>query len=230
MKFTAFLPQSVLLTCSVATLLSFNQTSLLAQVKDCQVLPQGASGKSACSTTVASNEVPSSSLSATLYPNNHTSNDLLNRKVYEYAIANLGGQIGNGECAFLIHNALVAAGARTFDQLGPTDLYSDYVWGQLIATITPNQINYQSLKVGDIIQFRDASTYEKTTYPNGSWKARRVQYTHHTSIIAEVDGTRLVLIHQNFGNDPATKKRVQKSSLDLATLQSGTLWVYRPIK
>lgn len=230
MKFTSFISHAALLICSVAALSGFHQNSLLAQVKDCQGLAQGALGKENCSTAVASNEGESSSLSATLYPNNQIDNDVLNHKVYKYAIANLGEQIGNGECAFLIHNALVAAGAKTFSQLGPTDLYSDYVWGHLVTTITPNKIDFQSLKVGDIIQFRDAYTYEKITKPDGSWKARRVQYTHHTSIIAEVDGSRLVLIHQNFGNDPATKKTVQKSPLDLATLKSGTLWVYRPIK
>lgn len=228
MKFTSFFFPVVLVTCSVATLLNFPQASLVAQTQNCQVLPQSIANGENCSTAVASNEIPSS-LSATLYPDSQNDN-VLNRKVYEYAIANMGEQIGNGECSFLIHNALVAAGAKTFNQLGPTDLYSDYVWGKLVTTITPHQIEHQSLKVGDIIQFRDASTYEKITKPDGSWKTRRVKYTHHTSIIAEVKGTRLVLIHQNFGNDPATKKTVQKSPLDLATLQSGILWVYRPIQ
>jgi hypothetical protein len=159
---------------------------------------------------------------------NITTNQSLNRKVYNYAIAHLGQQIADGECAFLIHNALVAAGARTSEHFGSTGLNADYVWGKLIATITPKNINIQGVEVGDIIQFRDVSTYEKITKPDGSWKTQKVQYTHHTSIIGEINGNQLVLIHQNFGNDPAIKKTVQKSDLNLDSLRSGTLWIYRP--
>jgi hypothetical protein len=123
---------------------------------------------------------------------------------------------------------LVAAGARTSEHFGSTGLNADYVWGKLIATITPQNIDIQGIEVGDIIQFRDVSTYEKITKPDGSWKTRKVQYTHHTSIIGEINGNQLVLIHQNFGNDPAIKKTVQKSDLNLDSLRSGTLWIYRP--
>ena len=56
----------------------------------------------------------------------------------------------------------------------------------------------------------------------------KVEYIHHTSIIAEINGNHLVLIHQNFGNDPAIKKTVQKSDLNLGSLRSGKLWIYRP--
>lgn len=58
----------------------------------------------------------------------------------------------------------------------------DYVWEELITTLTPNQ--------------RDIS--------------------------------RIQVIHQNVGNDPAIKKTVQRGSIDMSDVQSGIMWVYRP--
>jgi len=222
MKFTRLSIRLFILCGSLLTLLGAKETTFLAQAQDCNDIIDGSVGgclhEISSSFSIASSK-STSELETTLS---------LNRKVYNYAIAHLGQQIGDGECAFLIHNALVAAGARTSEHFGSTGLNADYVWGKLIATITPQNIDIQGVEVGDIIQFRDVSTYEKITKPDGSWKTRKVQYPHHTSIIGEINGNHLVLIHQNFGNDPVIKKTVQKSELNLGSLRSGTLWIYRP--
>ena len=222
MKFPHFSIRLFTLCGSLLALLGAKETTFLAQAQDCNDIIDGALGRCV-------KEISSPSVNSLAEVNeNITTNQSLNRKVYNYAIAHLGQQIADGECAFLIHNALVAAGAKTSEHFGSTGLNADYVWGKLIATITPQNIDIQGVEVGDIIQFRDVSTYEKITKPDGSWKTRKVQYTHHTSIIGEINGNQLVLIHQNFGNDPAIKKTVQKSDLNLDSLRSGTLWIYRP--
>jgi len=222
MKFTRLSIGLFIFCGSLLALLGAKETTFLAQAKDCKDIIDESAGE--CIHEISS---PSSnSLRAT--SSTLETDKSLNRKVYNYAIAHLGQQIANGECAFLIHNALVAAGAKTSEYFGSTDLNADYVWGKLIATITPQNIDIQGVEVGDIIQFRDVSTYEKITKSDGSWKTRKVKYTHHTSIIGEINGNQLVLIHQNFGNDPAIKKTVQKSDFNLDSLRSGTLWIYRP--
>jgi hypothetical protein len=222
MKFPRFSIRLFILCGSLLTLLGAKETTFLVQAQDCNDIIDGSVGE--CLHEISS-PFPNSLRKASTDFETTLS---LNRKVYNYAIAHLGQQIADGECAFLIHNALVAAGARTSEHFGSSGLNADYVWGKLIATITPKNIDIQGVEMGDIIQFRDVSTYEKITKPDGSWKTRKVQYTHHTSIIGEINGNQLVLIHQNFGNDPAIKKTVQKSDLNLDSLRSGTLWIYRP--
>jgi hypothetical protein len=222
MKFPRFSIRLFILCGSLGVLLGVKETTVLAQAQDCNDIIDGAVGGCLHEISVP---FPNSLREASAEFETTLS---LNRKVYNYAITHLGQQIADGECAFLIHNALVAAGARTSESFGSTGVNADYVWGKLIATITPQNIDIQGVEVGDIIQFRDVSTYEKITKPDGSWKTRKVQYTHHTSIIGEINGNQLVLIHQNFGNDPVIKKTVQKNELNLGSLRSGTLWIYRP--
>ena len=224
MKIASLSTQFLIIYCSLLIALGIRQTPSLAQTNDCDDKLKDSSSIE-CNHSISS---PYSVPSVGKINESAKTDKSLNRKVYNYAIAHLGQQIANGECAFLIHNALVSAGAKSFDNFGVTDLYSDYIWGKLTATLTPGKIDISNVEIGDIIQFRDVSTYEKITKPDGSWKSRRVQYIHHTSIIGEINGNQLVLIHQNFGNDPVTKKTVQKSTLDLNSLQSGTLWIYRP--
>lgn len=149
----------------------------------------------------------------------------IGQQVYAFAVARLGQQVRDGECASLVFDALYAANAKNF---GALSLDQDYVWGQLIATLTPSQRDISRIQVGDIIQFRDVSTYRRITRPDGSWKATRSHYGHHTSIVAGVSGTEILLIHQNVGNDPVAKKKVQRGSIDMNDVQSGIMWVYRP--
>ena len=153
----------------------------------------------------------------------------LNQKIYNYALNHLGKQVGDGECATLTYNALKTAQAQNFDELGPTGLDADYVWGKLIATITPQQKNLSQVQIGDIVQFRNVSTYKKITQPDGSWQSGTDSYVHHTAIVAGISGHQIFLLQQNVGSDPQRKKTVQKGQIDVDSLQTGTLWIYRPL-
>ncbi|MEB3191344.1 MAG: hypothetical protein VKL42_13465 [Snowella sp.] len=153
----------------------------------------------------------------------------LNQKIYNYALNHLGKQVGDGECATLTYNALKTAQAQNFDELGPTGLDADYVWGKLIATITPQQKNLSPVQIGDIVQFRNVSTYKKITQPDGSWQSWTNSYAHHTAIVPGISGHQIFLLQQNVGNDPQRQKTVQKGQIEVDSLQTGTLWIYRPL-
>lgn len=153
----------------------------------------------------------------------------LNQKIYYYALSNLGKQLGDGECATLTYQALKAAQAKNFHELGPTGQNADYVWGKLVAIVTPAQKKLSSVQVGDIVQFRDVSTYKKITKPDGSWQSWTDRYAHHTAIVAGISGHQILLFQQNVGNDPQRRKTVQTGRIDLDTLRAGTLWIYRPL-
>ncbi len=167
-----------------------------------------------------------SSLAHSLITQSLGSNSI-GQQVYAFAVARLGQQVRDGECTSLVFDALYAANAKNY---GAINLDQDYVWGTLITTLTPSQRDISRLQVGDIIQFRGVSTYKKITRPDGSWKASRGHYGHHTSIVAGVSGTEILLIHQNAGNNPDIKKTVQRGSIDVNDVQSGIMWVYRPIQ
>ncbi len=153
----------------------------------------------------------------------------LNQQIYNYAISKLGQKVGDGECAYLAYEALKLSKAKTLESLGQTGPNADYVWGKLVVSLTPGNRSAAKIMPGDIIQFRNVSTYKKITNPDGSWRAWTTHYPHHTAIVAGVSGSQIKLLHQNVGNNPQTKKTVQQGLLDLDSMQSGTMWVYRPI-
>ncbi|MGA9380886.1 MAG: hypothetical protein WBV73_19145, partial [Phormidium sp.] len=155
----------------------------------------------------------------------------LNSIVYNYAASKIGQKVGDGECATLAVEALKSAGAKNFWQLGPTGNDGDYVWGTRVATITPSNKSTANIRAGDIIQFRNVSTYKKTTFPNGSSSWYTSSYNHHTAIVKGVSGSEIYLLHQNVGENgktPEAKKIVQTGTINLNDITSGTMWVYRP--
>lgn len=157
----------------------------------------------------------------------------LSYSVFDYAANKLGQKVGNGECEALVSEALKAVGAKNFWELGPQGYNVDYVWGSRIATITKNNKSTANISSGDIIQFRDVSTYEEMTYPDGSWRSYSLHYNHHTAIVKAVVGSQIYVLHQNVGNQgngPDARKIVQNGVIDLNDLTSGTMWVYRPVE
>lgn len=154
----------------------------------------------------------------------------LNKQVYNYALSKLGQKVGDGECAYLAYYALKSSKAKTLENFGPTGPNADYVWGKLIVSLTPSNRSTSKIMPGDIIQFRNVSTYQKITNPNGSWQSWTANYQHHTAIVAGVSGSTIKLLHQNVGNNPQTKKTVQQGLINLDSLQSGIMWVYRPTR
>jgi hypothetical protein len=219
-------PKALLLSTLVLGSLS---SPLLAQASPClnyAINPR--TGKQECFDSL---QRPSSSPSPTSQSSQPSPSKPrgLNQKIYNYALNHLGKQVGDGECATLTYNALKTAQAQNFDELGPTGLDADYVWGKLIATITPQKKNLSSVQIGDIVQFRNVSTYKKITQPDGSWQSWTDSYAHHTAIVAGISGHQILLLQQNVGNDPQRQKTVQKGQIDVDSLQAGTLWIYRPL-
>lgn len=157
----------------------------------------------------------------------------LNPTVYNYAASKIGQKVGDGECATLAVEALKAAGAKNFWQLGPTGNDADYVWGSRVATITQSNKSTANITAGDIIQFKNVSTYKKITFPNGSWRSYTSSYNHHTAIVKGASGSEIYVLHQNVGENgktPGAKKIVQMGTFNLNDITGGTMWVYRPIR
>ncbi len=127
----------------------------------------------------------------------------LNRGVIEFADANLGRQVGRGECWDLADQALASAEARRplIDYPGQT-----YVFGR--------PVGVDQVQPGDILQIDDV------TFP-GLWTIH-----HHTAVVHDVSGTRVRFIEQNV----AGVRRVVLNDVwyDLAARRGGTLTIFRP--
>jgi hypothetical protein len=155
--------------------------------------------------------------------------------VASWCAAYLGQQVGNGQCADLANQALIANGYETFYQTGgPTGPDSDYVWGQLVATITTancKTLPAGTIQAGDILQFRDVTTVHTTTYPNGSSSTMTMTATHHTAVVAgtESDSTGGGTIVDTLEQNDNDVQLVVRNQWYLADLTGGTIWVYRPV-
>lgn len=129
-----------------------------------------------------------------------------NPRVVEYALRQLGTQVGNGECWTLAMEALGFASALQPGRDG-RDVFNFGL-----------DVTGQSLVAGDIVQLFNA----RIDYPDGSWSTFVPQ---HTAIIEWAIGKQLGVLHQNIGGD----RRVQKGIIDLNHLSSGTYRIYRPL-
>ena len=149
----------------------------------------------------------------------------LNRAVLDFARASIGKAVGDGQCTSLAVAALQNAGARRPVFNGDRD--ADYEWGELVATLTPDDHRAAAILPGDLIQCRDVRivTVRKT---GRSIHTRTLIFPHHTAIVAAVSGPVVKVLHQNFGNGPQ-QRLVASESLRLDDLKAGTLWVYRPV-
>lgn len=128
----------------------------------------------------------------------------LNVRIVNYAISNLGKEVGNGECWTLAAEAMDAAGAMPAEAISfGRELKKKETW-----------------LPGDIIQFK-ACRFE-VHFANG-YSVEEMGYPNHTAIIYSTDGSRITLIHQNY----RMIKRVQVSTIDMNTLTDGTYKVFR---
>jgi hypothetical protein len=170
----------------------------------------------------------------------------VNAQVLAYAQNHLGKQVGDGQCTALAEAAVAAAGGKPFSALGPSGPNADYVWGELITTITPFGGWPAAVQPGDIIQFRNVhlTMQSETIRPNGSWSTTTSTQTmtHHTAIISAVRGNLIDVLQQNINgiltDQPGTIwGKTFSVTQNLAggvkvintyTLNGGTLWVYRP--
>ena len=152
----------------------------------------------------------------------------------------LGQKAGNGQCADLANQALIATGYKTFYQTGgPTGPDSDYVWGRLVATITTANCKnnwVDTIQSGDILQYSNVTAVHTTTNPNGTWSSVTMTATHHTAVATAtesyswVNGQSTGTIVDTLEQNDNGVQLVVESQLYLADLTGGTIWVYRPIK
>ncbi len=129
----------------------------------------------------------------------------LNDAVVSFAMANLGTQVGDGQCWTLVDQALKAAGADTSGDAA-------YVWG--------NPIGLDALAPGDVLQFENVHFQGAT--PDGGWYSQ--DFPHHSAIVYSVDGNKITLLNQNVNGDMT----VQFTTINLDDWQSGTISAYEP--
>ena len=182
----------------------------------------------------------------------------LNAKALQWASAQVGKQIGAGECWDLANKALIQAGAGTSSNFGPMGDDADYVWGDEVAL--------KDALPGDILQYRDyemttTTTTDVTFSDDSGWvdsPTVTVGHPHHTSILSKNPGTgAITVLEQNYmgnkeavrsstirwkGNSTSTTTRKQMKRQDNGKLESalvvvtvdvtvtGTLKAYRPKK
>ena len=122
-------------------------------------------------------------------------------KIVSYCKANLGKQVGNGECWTLANEAFKACGLKR-----PAG--QSRVWGRLI------DHDKEPIEPGDIVEFREATiSGYGTTGPV------------HTAVVVK-GGRRgqCIIAEQNWGG----VKKVHEVDLNLKALVSGEVMVYRP--
>ena len=126
----------------------------------------------------------------------------LNAKILEFAGANLGKQVGNGQCYTLALEALAYAGAAP-------------PWGNDWGDEVPTT----ELLPGDILQFYNASLVSPVA---GTWQ---LGDPGHTAIVGEVQGLLVTVYHQNINGQLS----VRKDLLDLGGLVGGQIIPYRAV-
>ena len=132
----------------------------------------------------------------------------LNKQILGYAKSKLGQRVGRGECWDLAQAALDhhhATWKRPFN------------FGKRLGS-------YDSARVGDIIQFKNAQVKWRR---GNSWGTMTLGVPHHTAMIYGINGSELRLIHQNV---QGVRKVVAGTRVNLKEVVSGSYAVYRPVK
>jgi hypothetical protein len=153
----------------------------------------------------------------------------LNEAVVAFCKANLGKQVGEGECAHLAGAALKEAGAKPHRAFPDSPNKGDYVWGTLVFGMEfkdgkgSTEGSPTKVRPGDIVQYRDAK-FSGRKPTGGTYTSSAA---HHTAVLAAVspDGKVLSLLQQNSGG----KRYVTEATQVLTDMQAGWLKVYRPV-
>jgi hypothetical protein len=117
----------------------------------------------------------------------------LNAQVLAFAKAHVNHIVGDGQCATLAADAVQSAGGVPFWQLGPTGPNSSYVWGKLVATLTPTNANVSAIAPGDILQFTNVTEKDRMIVRDAHGQVVEDITTtqmpaHHTAIVSQVGG------------------------------------------
>jgi hypothetical protein len=126
----------------------------------------------------------------------------INKVVMDFTVANMGKQVGNGECAALASEAFKVANAQRMQHSGKT-----YIWGR---EVLPGE----TVLPGDVVQMEDCK------FSKGGGTA------HHTVLIWKVLGPGTYeILEQNY----AGRRTVGSRTMDLNLLVEGSVVIYRPL-
>jgi len=145
----------------------------------------------------------------------------LNSALWQFAESHLGQTVGTGECAEVPELALRQYGGATIEELGTTNIAGDYVWGDLVDTVTLASPRLIQVIPGDVIQYADADF--RWQVAANAWETDVAD--HHTAVVAAVsaDGANVCVFQQNSGG----KRYVTFGYYEVAGMTSGVLHVYR---
>ena len=152
----------------------------------------------------------------------------LNQRIVDFAKANIGQQVTNGECAALAFEALKHSGGKTKNAFKDFPAKGDYVWGSFVYSLEikdgkPEEQVGKGMQIlpGDIMQFRDAK------FKGKKGKGTYIFSTpHHTAVITSVNTNKDIgVLQQNIQG----KKFVTEMTFHLNDLQTGWVRIYRPV-
>jgi hypothetical protein len=146
----------------------------------------------------------------------------LGDSIASYAKAQIGKQVGGGECTDLVEAAMRSVKADRQRQDNPDK--DDYVWGDLVLRVEPAGLKdgkFADIQPGDLVQFRDAKLIHRegrttTTYT----------FEHHSAVIERATAGNIVILHQNYSG----KRDVSELTLKLSDLKAGWMRIYRASK
>jgi hypothetical protein len=130
---------------------------------------------------------------------------LVNARVLKFVQDRIDKQVADGDCWKLADAALTAARARRPGKNG----YGVYDFGRELKT-------YDLILPGDIVQFSGARF--------ASRDGTRFEMKQHTAIVAQVDGSTVEILHQNWNG----VRYVTRLRIDLADLRTGKASFFRP--
>jgi hypothetical protein len=154
----------------------------------------------------------------------HTSQDIpiVNQRLLAYASAQIGKRVAGGQCAGLVNEGLRIAKAKPYGSWADWPTEGDYVWGDRITVVDPENTNINQVKPGDILQYRNVRIVSKTGNSTRSFSAPQ-----HTAIVESVDPqtNQVTVLQQNFNNN----QKVTRDPLTIRGIRAGTIYVYRPV-
>lgn len=156
----------------------------------------------------------------------------INKRVVAYCKKYMGKRVGNGECADLAFQALIASGAESPDDFKDDPKPGDYVWGSLVyghrieAGDHLEKGDRGGVRPGDIVQMRDV-IIEHEEVGDDYVSKETIDADHHTAVVSKVseDGMTYEVIEQNSNEIPV----VTAGQLHLEDMKRGYILVYRPI-
>ena len=143
--------------------------------------------------------------------------------IVAFCEANLGRQVGNGECWTLAHDALeqVQSLATPKVMTSQGTIHGQCIYSRNGGTTLSGSVDL--IRPGDIVQYLECK-FERRQ--NG-----RLVYSStagapdHTSVVTGMKESMVEILHQNVGG----VRKVQRGELVVEELVSGKLWVYRPV-